>query len=172
MRILNFSSPERAGTLILPTYEEPGQAVRSIVHKRDMFLLTLLSPRMLAQHGFLARVFEVAGRNEVDVDLVSTSEVSITMTLHRSQGVHAFRTELEKIGEVSMESDFAMISVVGHGILLQTGVASQVLAALAEEGVRVRAISQGAVKVNIALVVAEKDLRRAVAALHERFFPS
>jgi aspartate kinase len=171
VRILNFSRPEGAGTVILPTYEEQGVAVRAIVHKRDMNLLTLLSPRMLAQHGFLAKVFEAAARHEVDVDLVSTSEVSITMTIPGSEGVEALTADLEKIGEVSLARDHAMISVVGHGILLQTGVASQVLAALADAEVRVRAISQGAVKVNVGLVVAEVDLPRAVVALHERFFP-
>lgn len=172
VRILNFSRPEQAGTVILPTYEEPGVPVRSIVHKRDMYLLTILSPRMLAQHGFLAKVFEAAARNEVDVDLVSTSEVSITMTMARCDGVEGLKADLEKIGEVNLVSDHAMVSVVGHGILLQTGVASEVLTALAEAKVRVRAISQGAVKVNIALVVAEADLPTAVAALHERFFPA
>lgn len=171
VRILNFSRPEGRGTVILPTYEEPGNAVRAIVHKRGMHLLTLLSPRMLAQYGFLAKVFEAAARHEVDVDLVSTSEVSITMTLPPTEGVEAFRVDLEKIGEVTLARDHAMICVVGHGILLQTGVASTVFSALAEVGVRVRAISQGAVKVNIAMVVAEDDLSRAVLALHDRFFP-
>jgi aspartate kinase len=171
VRILNFSRPDVRGTVILPTYEEPGNAIRAIVHKRGMHLLTLLSPRMLAQYGFLAKVFEAAARHEVDVDLVSTSEVSITMTLSPCAGVEAFRTDLEKIGEVTLTRDHAMICVVGHGILLQTGVAASVFATLAEVGVRVRAISQGAVKVNIALVVAEADLSRAVVALHERFFP-
>ncbi len=170
VRILNFSRPDVRGTVILPTYEEPGNAIRAIVHKRGMHLLTLLSPRMLAQYGFLAKVFEAAARHEVDVDLVSTSEVSITMTLLPGAGVEAFRADLEKIGEVTLTRDHAMICVVGHGILLQTGVAASVFVTLAEVGVRVRAISQGAVKVNIALVVPEADLSRAVVALHERFF--
>src|SRR5262249_6138900 len=138
--------------------------------KRGIHLINLVSPKMLQQHGFLARVFEAAARHQVDVDLVATSEVSITMTTDSSLHLEELRRDLESIGQVSMESDHALICVVGRGIAREFGVAARVLQTLADARVPVRVISQGAIKVNIALVVAEEHLRPAVTALHEGFF--
>jgi aspartate kinase len=172
VRVLNISQPASPGTLILASYAEPGVAVRSVVHKRGIHLISLVSPRMLQQHGFLARAFEAAARHEVDVDLVATSEVSITMTTDSSVHLDELRRDLERIGEVSVEPGHALVCVVGRGIGADFGVAARVLTALAEARVPVRVISQGAIKVNIALVVAEEHLSLAIRALHDCFFPA
>jgi aspartate kinase len=170
VRVLNTSQPDSPGTLILQSFAEPGVAVRSIVYKRGIHLINLVSPKMLQQHGFLARVFEAAARHQVDVDLVATSEVSITMTTDSSRHLDELRRDLEGIGQVSIDADHALICVVGRGIAREFGVAARVLQTLADARVPVRVISQGAIKVNIALVVAEEHLRPAVTALHEGFF--
>jgi len=170
VRVLNTSQPDSPGTLILASYDEPGVAVRSVVYKRGIHLINLTSPRMLQQHGFLARVFDAAARHQVDVDLVATSEVSITMTTDSALHLDALRRDLSEIGEVRIEPDHSLICVVGRGIALEFGVAARVLQVLADAEVPVRVISQGAVKVNIALVVAESQLRRAITALHDCFF--
>lgn len=170
VRVLNTRRPESPGTVILPAYEEPGSIVRSVVHKRGVYLINLVSPRMLQQHGFLAKVFEAAARHEVIVDLVATSEVSITMTSDSNHNLDRLTADLAQMGQVTVEPNHAMVCVVGHGIARTPGVSAQVFSALAEVGVRVRVISQGAIKVNIALVVAGGDLERAVAALHGQFF--
>jgi aspartate kinase len=125
---------------------------------------------MLQQHGFLAKVFRLAADHEVDVDLVATSEISITMTADRADHLPAFCDKLSALGEVSVESDHALICVVGQGIAEHHGIAAKVLSTLAEINVKVRVISQGAIKVNIGLVIDQVDLQRAVSALHARFF--
>ena len=170
VRVLNTHSADNPGTVILPVYEESGAVVRAVVHKNDIHLINLVSPPMLQQHGFLAKVFRIAEAHEVDVDLVATSEVSITMTADRADHLPAFCEELGELGDVSVEPDHALICVVGQGIAHTHGIAARVLGTLAEEGVHVRVISQGAIKVNIGLVIQQVDLQKAVTALHSHFF--
>ncbi len=170
VRVLNTRRPESEGTVILPDYEEPGVAVRAIVHKRGIFLINIISPPMLQQHGFLARVFKAAADAQVDVDLVATSEVSISMTADREDNLADFAAALGDLGTVTVEPEHALICVVGQGIATTPGIAAQVLQTLAEADVRVRVISQGAIKVNIGLVVREQHLDQAVRSLHARFF--
>jgi aspartate kinase len=170
VRVLNTHNADNPGTVILPEYEESSAPVRAIVHKDRIHLINLVSPPMLQQHGFLAKVFGVAEAHEVDVDLVATSEVSITMTADRADHLPAFCEELSKLGDVSVEPDHALICVVGQGIAQTHGIAAQVLGTLADEGVHVRVISQGAIKVNIGLVIQQVDVRKAVNALHSHFF--
>ena len=170
VRVLNTARPEQPGTEILPEFDDPDVVVRSIVYKRGIHLVNLVSPRMLQQHGFLAQVFTAAARHEIDVDVVATSEVSISMTAEVADHLDAFEAELAEVGTVEHESDLALVCVVGRGIARTHGVAAKVLTALAEAEVRVRVISQGAIKVNIALVIAEAELARAVVALHAAFF--
>ena len=154
----------------LPVVVELDSPVRAVVHKDGIYLVNLVSPPMLQQHGFLAKVFAAAERHEIDVDLVATSEVSITMTADRADNLPAFCEELGTLGEVSIEEDHAMLCVVGQGMANIPGVAAKVLGTLFESNVRVRVISQGAIKVNIGLVIDRKDLRTAVGALHAAFF--
>jgi len=170
VRVLNTQRPDSRGTVILPDYDEPGVAVRAIVHKRGIFLINLISPPMLQQHGFLARVFQSAAEAQVDLDLVATSEVSISMTADREDNLAHYAGMIEKLGTVTVEPDHALICIVGQGIATTPGIAARVLQTLGEAGVRVRVISQGAIKVNIGLVIREEQLEEAVRALHARFF--
>ena len=170
VRVLNTNNADNTGTVILPAYEESGAPVRAVVHKNDIHLINLVSPPMLQQHGFLAKVFRIAEAHEVDVDLVATSEVSITMTADRGDHLPAFCKDLGELGEVTVEPDHALICVVGQGIAHTRGIAAQVLGTLAEAGVHVRVISQGAIKVNIGLVIKQVDLHEAVNRLHSHFF--
>ena len=170
VRVLNTHRPESPGTLIVPAYDEEHSPVRAVVYKEGIHLVSVISPRMLQQSGYLSEVFGIAARHGIDIGLVATSEVSITMSTDCTQGIGDFAKELGRLGEVHVEDRQALIGVVGHGIAKTTGVASQVLGCLADEGVRVRVISQGAIKVNVALVIGESDVPRAVAALHGRFF--
>ncbi len=171
VRVLNTHNADNTGTVILPAYEESGAPVRAVVHKNDIHLINLVSPPMLQQHGFLAKVFRIAEAHEVDVDLVATSEVSITMTADRADHLPVFCDELGELGDVTVEPDQALICVVGQGIAQTPGIAAQVLSTLAEAGVNVRVISQGAIKVNIGLVIQQVDLHEAVNRLHSHFFP-
>ncbi len=171
VRVLNTHDAHSAGTLILPDHQDPEVIVRSIVYREGIHLVNLVTPRMLQAPGYLARVFGIAARHAVDVDLVATSEVSVTMTTEDPRPLPEFIDELQTLGEVSTEAAQALVCVVGQGIFREPGVAARVLSTLAQRGVRVRVISQGAIRVNLALVVAERDLAVAVTALHAEFFP-
>ena len=103
-----------------------------------------------------------------DPDVVRT--YSITMTADREDNLPGFCEELSTLGEVQVEKNHALVCVVGQGMAKQLGIPAQVLGTLADVGVRVRVISQGAIKVNIGLVIDQSDLTKAVRALHARFF--
>lgn len=172
VRVLNTHRPNSPGTLILPQRNSDSPSVRSVAYKEGIFLINLVSPRMLQQSGFLARVFTIAAAHEVDVDLVATSEVSITMSTDRGESLGALAEDLAELGRVTIEDHLALLCVVGQGIASQHRVAAEILTTLADLEVQVRVISQGAIKVNVALVIAEADLQRAVTGLHQRFFGS
>ena len=148
-RGLNSWKPEYPGTVIRPEYSEDSAPVRAIVHKDHINLISLISPPMLQQHGFLAKVFTAAERHAVDVDLVATSEISITMTADREDNLPGFCEELSTLGEVQVEKNHALVCVVGQGMAKQLGIPAQVLGTLPAVGVRVRVISQRPVQVHI-----------------------
>jgi aspartate kinase len=123
---------------------------------------------MLMAHGFLRRIFEIFDRFETPVDMLATSEVSVSLTIDNTASLPAIRTELESFSEVSVEDNQAIVCMVGDNIRRTPGVSSRVFAALG--GIDVRMISQGASLLNLSVVVAAADVRRAVESLHREFF--
>ncbi len=173
VRVLNTHRPESPGTLILGDLPEEDLAVRCIAHKTDLTMVSILSSRMLAQPGFLARIFRAFEAQEISVDVVATSEVSVSVTLDAGTSETRLAQvcrELEKIGSVQLERDLALLCIIGHGIRHRTGVPARVFAPLQREGVTIRMISMGALKVNLSLVIQDKDCERALRALHQEFF--
>ena len=166
--ILNSRRPDVPGTRIVSEVVHCGNVVKSIACKRKIALVNIHSTRMLMAHGFLRRIFEVFDRYETPVDMVATSEVSVSLTIDNTAKLDGIRCELEQFSEVSLENDQAIVCLVGENIRFTPGVASRTFAAL--NGVNVRMISQGASLLNLSVVVAEKDLKRAVEELHREFF--
>jgi aspartate kinase len=166
--ILNSRRPDVPGTRIVSEVVHCANAVKSIACKRKITLVNIHSSRMLMAHGFLRRIFEVFDRYETPVDMVATSEVSVSLTIDNTAKLDEIRRELEQFSEVSLESEQAIVCLVGENIRFTPGVASSTFAAL--HGVNVRMISQGASLLNLSVVVAEKDLRKAVELLHAEFF--
>jgi aspartate kinase len=123
---------------------------------------------MLMAHGFLRRIFEVFDRYETPVDMVSTSEVSVSLTIDNTKNAEAILKDLREFAEVSVEQGEAIVCLVGENLRFTPGVARRVFNSL--DGINIRMISQGASLLNISFVVAEADLQRTVAALHEEFF--
>jgi aspartate kinase len=140
--------------------------VKSIACKKGITAVTIASTRMLLAHGFLARVFEIFGRHHVVVDLVTTSEVSISVTVDDAGRLPAAIAELEGIGRVEVRRDLAVVAVVGEGAPQQVGLAGHVFTLLGGIGVVVELISQGASRVNLSFVVAEREAERVVRLLH------
>ncbi len=166
--ILNSRRPDVPGTRIVSEVVHCGNVVKSIACKRKITLVNIHSTRMFMAHGFLRRIFEVFDRYETSVDMVATSEVSVSLTIDNTTRMTEIQCELEQFSEVSLEHDQAIVCLVGENIRYTPGVAARTFAAF--RGINVRMISQGASLLNLSVVVAEKDLREAVELLHAEFF--
>ena len=168
VRILNSRRPEVEGTLIVSNPPASSSPIRSIACKRNITLVNIVSTRMLMAHGFLRRIFEVFDRYETSVDMLATSEVSVSLTIDNTRSLNAIRTELETFAEVSIEENQAIVCMVGENIRRCDNVSARAFAAL--DGIRPRMVSQGASQLNLSIVVAAHDLQRAVESLHREFF--
>ena len=168
VRILNSRRPQVEGTLIAAEAPRSAGAIRSIACKRNITLVNIVSTRMLMAHGFLRRIFEVFDRYETPVDMLATSEVSVSLTIDNTRALPAIRKEIEEFAEVCVEESQAIVSMVGENIRHTPGVTSRAFVAL--QDINVRMISQGASLLNISVVVAAADLQTAVESLHKEFF--
>lgn len=166
--ILNSRRPEASGTKITAEGPVTKSVAKSIACKKNITLVNIQSTRMLMAHGFLRRIFEVFDRHETSVDMIATSEVSVSLTIDNGAKIDAIAVELQEFAEVDIEQDKATVCLVGDNIRSQAGVAHRVFRAL--DPVNVRMISQGASLRNLSVVVAQSDLRNAVERLHKEFF--
>jgi aspartate kinase len=166
--ILNSRRPEVDGTRITAETVPCDNVVKSIACKRKIALVNIHSTRMLMAHGFLHRIFEIFDRYETSVDMVSTSEVSVSLTIDSTRNIDAILAEIRQFAEASVEQDEAIVCLVGENIRFTPGVARRVFNSL--DGINIRMISQGASLLNLSFVVSEADLVRTVAALHQEFF--
>lgn len=169
VRVINSRKPESAGTLIAAKPLQSEQVVKSIAYKEGITLVDIHSTRMLMAHGFLASIFEIFDRHETAVDMVSTSEVSVSLTVDRPDRLEAIVRKVEQFATVSTAPQKAIVCVVGEGIRYTPGIAAKVFNAM--DGIRIRMISLGASRVNVGFVVDHADLEPAVRRLHATFFP-
>jgi aspartate kinase len=170
VRILNTMQPEHPGTVILPTRTTAGAPVACVASKRGIRLINIVSGRMLGQSGFMATVFEAFQRHDVVVDLVATSEVSVTVSTDSDEGLAGVVADLEQVGTVTLERGNGLVAVVGERVQDLPGLAHQVFAALAAVRMPVRAISYGGTKTNLQIVVPEEQTADAVRVLHSALF--
>ena len=170
VRILNSRRPQVEGTLITKQAPASSTPIRSIACKRNITLVNIVSTRMLMAHGFLRRIFEVFDRYETSVDMLATSEVSVSLTIDSLSKIESIRGEIEQFADMTVQENQAIVCMVGENIRTASGVAARAFTALRD--VKVRMISEGASQLNISLVVAEEDLISAVESLHRAFFAS
>lgn len=168
VRILNSRRAESPGTLIVQNPPASTTPIRSIACKKNITLVNIVSTRMLMAHGFLRRIFEVFDRFETSVDMLATSEVSVSLTIDNTKSLDAVRGELEAFAEVSIQQNQAIVCMVGENIQQASNVAARAFTAL--NGIKPRMISEGASQLNLSLVVDGSDLVRAVELLHQEFF--
>ena len=166
--ILNSRRPEVPGTHITAQTVHCENAVKSIACKRKITTVNIHSTRMLMAHGFLHRIFEIFDRYQTPVDMVATSEVSVSLTIDNTTHIDLVLGELRQFAEATVEHDSVIVCLVGENIRHTPGVARRVFNAL--DGINIRMISQGASLLNISFVIAETDLVNAVGLLHEEFF--
>jgi aspartate kinase len=168
VRVCNSRRPDIPGTAIVRRAPASNAIVKAIACKRGITVVNITSTRMLMAHGFLARLFEVFNNHETPVDMVATSEVSVSMTLDDTRHLAALVSDLQEFGEVAVEKDQALICLVGEQLKYTPGVASRIFASIAE--VNVSMISHGASAINVSFIVADSEVEKAVKALHQEFF--
>ncbi|MBL8239353.1 MAG: lysine-sensitive aspartokinase 3 [Bryobacterales bacterium] len=166
--ILNSKNPENEGTRIVAERVPCGNTVKSIACKRNIVVVNVQSLRMLMAHGFLKRIFDVFDKYQTPVDMVTTSEVSVSLTIDNTTHLEEICAELRRIAEVTVDDTSSLICVVGDNIRETAGLGARVFGAL--RSINVRMIAQGASLLNLSVVVADADLKAAVAALHTEFF--
>ncbi len=168
IRVLNSRRPEVEGTLIVAEARPSQTVVKSIAYKEHITVVDIRSTRMLMAHGFLARIFEVFEKHATSVDMVTTSEVSVSLTVDRTDRLDAIVEELSAVAEVDRRNGRAIVCVVGEGIRTTAGVSAKIFSALGQ--IPVSMISLGASRLNVSFVVEENDLDETVRRLHETFF--
>ena len=140
----------------------------AIASRSPIQVITIESTRMLAQSGFLARIFEVFGRLGVSVDVVATAEVSVSLTVEASAPIEAIKNELGAFAHVSVATDRALVALVGERLKHTPGLAARVFGAIAT--INVEMISMGSNEINLSLVVERQDEAAAVRLLHKALF--
>lgn len=166
--VLNSRRPRGTGTRI--TSDAPRRGVTAIAGRSGITIVRVSAPRMLLARGFLRAVFEIFERHRTSVDVVSTSEISVSVTLDEAEGLDALLLDLRLLGDVAIERNRAVVAVVGAGIGdegLHMGRALHALGAT-----RVHMLSLSATGINLTAVVDSDALLGAVRMLHSEFFPS
>lgn len=168
VRICNSRAPHEAGTLVGPQSETSPRTIKAIAHKTGVTTVQITSLRMLGAYGFLRKLFEVFDEHRTVVDVVTTSEVSVSLSLDDASALPAIVEELEKLGTVRVEKGRAIICVVGEGLRGTPGIAARVFSTISD--INVTLISQGASSINFTFAIEEERVKEAVTRLHEEFF--
>lgn len=170
VRICNSHAPEESGTLVGPGAEHQPSAVKAIAHKTGSTIVQITSARMLGAYGFLHAIFDIFNRHRTVIDVVTTSEVSVSLSLDDARSLSVIEQELQRLGAVRIERQRAIICVVGEGLRDTPGIAARVFNCLSD--INISLISQGASRINLTFAVRDSDLREAVTRLHTAFFES
>jgi aspartate kinase len=168
VRICNSRAPEQIGTLVGPQTETTDRTIKAIAHKGGVTTVQITSARMLGAYGFLRALFEVFERHKTVVDVVATSEVSVSLSLDDASALPLIVAELEQLGTVRVEKGCAIVCVVGEGLRGTPGIAARVFSAVSN--INVTLISQGASSINFTFAVEEEHVAEAVKRLHAEFF--
>ncbi|MBI4887604.1 MAG: lysine-sensitive aspartokinase 3 [Acidobacteria bacterium] len=168
VRILNSRKPEGSGTLITAESTRGAGSLTAMAAKRDLTVVDVTSSRMLMAYGFLRQVFEVFERFQTAVDVVTTSEVSVSVTVDDRRHLDAIVEALSAFAEVAVEPEMALLCAVGDRLRGDPAIAPRVVGVLEE--VPLRMISQAASRRNITVIMRQADLPHAMHRLHEEFF--
>ena len=163
--VRNTRQPAEAGTRIAA---DGAPGAKAIASKRGITLINVTSSRMLLAYGFLRRIFEIFEHHRTPVDLVATSEVSVSMTIDDTSHLDAITADLAEIGAVNVDRDASLVSIVGQDLWEQPGFLATAVSAL--EGVPLKMMCLGSSDINLSLVVADASTETVVQSLHRRFF--
>lgn len=166
--ILNSRNPQCEGTRITAAAPKSRNAFKAIAAKKRITVIDVVATRMLMAHGFLKSIFDVFAHHRCPVDMVSTSEVSVSITVDSNESIAAIAADLARLADVKYEGRKAIVCLVGENIRRTPGIAARVFGAVGD--VNIRMISQGASEINISFVIDESDVPVVVSRLHQIFF--
>jgi aspartate kinase len=168
VRICNSLDPLEKGTLVCAQTETSPRTLKAIAHKTGVTTVQISSARMLGAYGFLRALFEVFERHRTVVDVVTTSEVSVSLSLDDASALPEILDDLRSLGTAGVEKGRAIICVVGEGLRGTPGIAARVFSTISD--INVTLISQGASSINFTFAVEEERATEAVRRLHREFF--
>ena len=166
--VLNSKNPASEGTRIIPVAPHCNSPFKSIAVKKKLSIIDVVASRMLMTHGYLKAIFDIFDKHQCPVDMVSTSEVSVSLTVDSNEKLPLIAADLSKLADVNYEGKKALVCLVGEDIRGQSGMAAQVFGAIRH--INVRMISQGASEINMSFMIDEDDADEAVRSLHATFF--
>lgn len=168
VRIVNAKRPDGLGTEITARSEDHGCPIAALASKRSLTVIEIASARMLMAHGFLKQLFEVFDRFETAVDVVTTSEVDVSVTIDDPTHLDALVAELSAFADVSTEPEMALLCVVGERLHDDPNLFAEIVSALGS--IACRMVSQSASRRNLTFVLREQELPLAMTRLHDHFF--
>ena len=168
VRILNSVDPDRPGTLIAAEPEGAGGHVTAIACKRGATVIDITSTRMFMRHGFLRRVFEVFERFKTPVDVVTTSEVSVSVTIDDPRRLGEITGALREFADVACVPEMAIICAVGEDVHQDPRAFGRAISAI--DAIPLRMVSQAASRRNMTFVLSDAEVPAAMARLHDEFF--
>ena len=166
--ILNSRNASCEGTRIAAHAPHCKNFFKAIAAKKRITIVDVAAPRMLLAHGFLKSIFDAFDRHRIPVDVVSTSEVSVSLTVDSNESIPALAADLAKLADVKYEGRKAIVCLVGENLREVPGIASHVFSELSD--VKIRMISQGASEINLTFVIDEDQVPAVIQRLHKRFF--
>ncbi|MGI9037006.1 MAG: lysine-sensitive aspartokinase 3 [Pyrinomonadaceae bacterium] len=168
VRVCNSWKPAETGTMILTESEISPNKIKSIAHKTGITILRISSARMLGSYGFMSALFQIFERYRTVIDVISTSEVSVSLTLDNTNSLEQIVGELERLGEVEIEPYQAVVCGGGSGLRGSAGIASKIFSTL--EDINISLISHGASSVNLTFVIKQETVVEVINRLHKAFF--
>ncbi len=166
VRLKNTMQPEAEGTLISSITGTEG--IKAIAAKDDITAVKIKSGRMLLAYGFMRKVFEIFEMYKTPIDMITTSEVAVSLTIDETQNLSKIVEELQKYGSVEIDENLSIICVVGNFIAESKGYALKIFDAL--QDIPIRMISYGGSKHNVSVLVNTSDKKAALQALNEKLF--
>jgi aspartate kinase len=167
--VKNSYNPDAPGTRILPSHENKQRPLQAISSRRNVTLVDIVSTRMLGQYGFLAEVFACFAKHCLSIDMIATSEVSVSLTMDGGNDLTALKKDLSRIASVEIKTGKAIITIIGD-VRRSSEILARTFRICRLLGVTVQMISQGASKVNISFIVDDNEVAEVIKALHEDFF--
>jgi len=166
--ILNSRNATCEGTRITARAPQCKNFFKAIAAKKRITIIDIAAPRMLLAHGFLKAIFDAFDRHRIPIDVVSTSEVSVSLTVDSNESIPALAEDLSRLADVKYEGRKAIVCLVGENLREVPGIAAHVFGQLTD--VKIRMISQGASEINLTFVVDEEQVPGIVQRLHKTFF--